>query len=154
MRKYAFIKDNVVRLVDSIDEQDYSLHIREWDSIIDVEDLSPVPQVGWMLIGNSLLPVSPETQQREQQVFGALLALEMVNKMGARNLALSQSGTSVNVSTILTNLAAVKALTETGALKTARSALQMYAPAMPLHADILAEAVQRITSFLQSKGWD
>jgi hypothetical protein len=150
----AFLRNNIVMLVDTIDHESYSSHVREWDALIDVGGLQPEPAPGWVLVGNLLLPVSPEVQQREQQAFGASLCLEMVNKMGARNLALSQSGTTVNVGAVLSNLAAVKALVETGALKTARSALQAYAPGMPLHADILNEASERITAFLKSKGWD
>ena len=154
MRLYAFIRNNTVLLIDTIDEADYSLHVRSWDSVIDIQDLSPTPKVGWQLIGNTLLPTSPEVQQRAQQVFGAALCLEMINKMGARNLVLSQTGSVVNVATLLSSLSVVKVLLDTGALKTARSTIQSYSPLFPQHSDILNEAVSRITSFLQSKGWD
>lgn len=154
MRTYAFVRNNTVLLVESILEEDYHLHVRDWEAIIDVHDLSPLPRVGWQLIGNTLLPVSPDTQQREQQIFGAALCLEMVNKMGSRNLVLSQSGSAVNVASLLSSLSVVKGLLDTGALKTARSALQAYSPAFPQHSDIINEAINRITVFLQSKGWD
>lgn len=154
MKLYAFIRNNVVLLVTSIEEEEYSNHIRSWDAIIDIDTISPTPQVGWVLVGNVLMPVSPEVQQREQQVFGEALCLELVNKMGARNLSLAQSGSVVNVSSLLSSLSVVKGLLDTGALKTARSAIQAYAPAFPNHADIMNEGVSRITAFLQSKGWD
>lgn len=154
MRKYAFIRDGVVRLIDFLAEEEYIIQSRSWEAIVDVEDASLQPQVGWLLIGNTLLPVSPEVQQREQQLFGASLCLEMVNRMGSRNLTLAQAGTAVNVSAVLATLGTVKSLLETGALKTARTVLQMYAPTLPLHSDLLTETVTRITAFLQSKGWD
>ena len=63
MRKYAFIRNNSVVLVDSIEESEYSVHIRSWDHIIDIENSNPEPQIGWQLVGNMLMPVSPEVSQ-------------------------------------------------------------------------------------------
>ena len=154
MKKYAFIKNNTVRLIDEIEESEYSNHIKHWDSIIDIEDLIQQPSVGWKLEGNILVPGSPEIQQQEQQIFGQALSLELVNQMGARNLALSSQGLSVNVAALLNNVGSVKALLETGALKTARSIIILYLPNYPEHSDIFQHGINRITQFLIQKGWD
>jgi hypothetical protein len=154
MIKYAFIRDGIVRLIEELDPEVYATHVPHWDCIIDIQNQSPAPAVGWMLIGNTLVPVSPATQQAEQQIFGASLTLELVNKMGARNLALAQSGTSVNVAALLGTVGTVKSLMETGALKTARTLMQMYSPSFPQHSDIMNEGVLKITAFLSAKGWD
>lgn len=154
MKNYAFIRNNIVLLVDQIDESSYVDHIRSWDAIIDIDQLSPAPKVGWILKGNLLVPVDPDEQQKQQQIFGAQLSIELVNKMGSRNLSLAAQGQVVNVASLLSALGSIKALIETGALKTARSSIQYYVPSFPAYADILNEAITRITSFLQSKGWD
>lgn len=154
IRKYAFLKNNTVLLIDNIEETEYINHIREWDSIIDINDSSPEPRTGWILDGNILVPVSPDEQQRAQQAFGSALALELVNRMGARNLQLASQGTPVNVAALLSSVGGIKSLIETGALKTARSILMASAPSFPDHADIFNYGSSQITSFLQSKGWD
>jgi|GEM_PF-5625418 hypothetical protein len=154
IRKYAFLKNNTVLLIDNIDEVEYVNHIREWDSIIDITDSLPEPRTGWILDGNILVPVSPDEQQRTQQAFGSALALELVNRMGARNLQLASQGTPVNVAALLSSVGGIKSLIETGALKTARSILIVSAPNFPDHADIFNYGSSQITSFLQSKGWD
>jgi len=48
----------------------------------------------------------------------------------------------------------VKMLIETGALKTARTAIMGTMNSFPQHKDIFEYAVDSITAFLQSKGWD
>lgn len=154
MRKYAFLKNNIVMLIDMIEPDDYSIHIKNWDAIIDIEGLSPEPAVGWIMLGNLLLPTSPDVQQREQQIFGSALAIEMVNKMGSRNLSFAAQGQVVNVAGLLTALGAIKSLMETGALKTARSTMQYYHPSFPAYSDIIQEGIDKITQFLISKGWN
>lgn len=154
MRKYAFLRNNIVLLVDDIDPEEYTNHIRNWDAIIEVEGMNPMPAAGWALIGNLLLPTSPDLQQKEQQLFGAVLAIEMVNKMGSRNLSLAATGASINVGSLLTALGAIKSLMETGALKTARSTMQYYHASFPAYADIIQEGIDKITAFLVSKGWN
>jgi hypothetical protein len=154
IKKYAFLTNNYVCLIDNIEEDDYEKHIRDWDSIINIEGMSPEPQLGWILEGSTLLPTSPEIQQRDQQAFGSGLALDLVNKMGARNLLLAAQGQSVNVSSLLSSVGAIKSLIETGALKTARSTIQLIAPAYPAYHDIFQYAINAITTFLSDRGWD
>lgn len=154
MKKYAFIRNNIVILVNEMEESEYSNHILHWDAILDITDLVNQPAPGWKLEGNILVPVSPEIQQQEQQIFGQALSLELINRMGARNLALSSQGISVNVAALLTNVGAVKSLLETGALKTARSIMILYLPNYSAYSDIFEHGINRITSFLVQKGWD
>lgn len=154
MKKYAFISNNVVQLVEEIEESEYANHVAHWQSIIDVSDLPHEPKKGWILQGNLLMPVSSDIQQYEQQIFGAALALELVNKMGSRNLQLAQSGSVVNVAQLLSSIGSVKSLLETGALKTARQIIASIAPLYPSYSDIFNEGITRITVFLSNKGWD
>lgn len=151
---HAFLKNNTILLIDSISEEEYHLHIREWDSIIKIQDMVPLPKVGWILQGNKLVPVDALFQQTQQQVFGASLALELVNKMGARNLILSSQGSSVNVSSLLANVGTIRSLIETGALKTARTAMQSLLPLYPDYSDIFNFGIMQISQFLSSRGWD
>lgn len=152
--KHAFLKNNVVQLVDEIDEESYALHIKQWDAIINIEGMSPEPVKGWILRGNSLIAVDPQEQQQLQQIFGAWLALELVNKMGTRNLTLASQGQSVNVAAVLSSVGPVKALLETGSLKTARTIIQMSSPSFPQYQDIFNFGIHEISRFLSDKGWD
>lgn len=152
--KHAFLKNNVVQLVDDIDEESYLTHAREWDAIINIEGMSPEPAKGWILRGNSLIAVDPQEQQQLQQIFGAWLALELVNKTGTRNLTLASQGQSVNVAAVLSSVGSIKALLETGALKTARTIIQMSSSSFPQYQDILNFGIHEISRFLSDKGWD
>lgn len=152
--KHAFLKNNIVQLVDIISEEDYHLHAREWDAVIIIEGMSPEPTKGWILRGNSLVAVDPQEQQALQQIFGASLALQLVNMMGTRNLTLAAQGQSVNVAAVLSSIGSVKSLLETGALKTSRTVIQMSLPSFPQYADVFNYAISEITGFLQQKGWD
>lgn len=152
--KHAFLKNNVVQLVDEIDEETYSTHAKEWDAIINIEGMSPEPVKGWILRGNSLIAVDPQEQQQLQQIFGVSLALELVNRMGTRNLTLASQGQSVNVAAVLASVGPVKSLLETGALKTARAVIQIALPSFPQYQDIFTHGISEINTFLASKGWD
>jgi hypothetical protein len=154
MRKYAFLKNNIVVLVDSIEPEEYGNHIAHWDAIIDIDGFDPEPKTGWILQGNALVPVVLLDQQSAQQVFGQKLALELVNMMGARNLLLYSQGVSVNIPALLTSALPVKMLIETGALKTARTAILASMGNFPQHTDVFQYAVNSINTFLQSKGWE
>lgn len=152
--KHAFLKNNVVQLVDEIDGESYSTHAKEWDAVVNIEGMSPEPVKGWILRGNSLIAVDPQEQQQLQQIFGAALALELVNRMGTRNLTLASQGQSVNVAAVLSSVGSVKALLETGALKTARTIIQMSSSSFPQYQDIFNFGIHEISRFLSDKGWD
>jgi hypothetical protein len=141
METYAFIRNGIVLLVDTINEEDYINHIREWDAIIKVDTSVMNPRPGWILFGN-------------EQIFGNNLALELVNMVGTINLTLSSQGQIVDVATLLSNLMSVKMLLETGALKTARGLCAFYKPRFTVYSNVFQYAIDEITKYLQAKGWD
>jgi hypothetical protein len=154
MKTYAFIRNNAVHLIDQIEESEYQNHIRHWDAIIDIEGISPQPQVGWILVKNILMPVPPLEQQKQQRIFGKELSDKIVDKFGERNFILAQTGTEVNIIQLLNGMGAVKMLLDTGALKTARGIMYNCANNYPAYADIINFGINEITQFLQSKGWE
>jgi hypothetical protein len=56
MKLHAFLRDNVVVEVRSITDEQYVDHIKNYQMIIDVDNLLISPQVGWILVGNILSP--------------------------------------------------------------------------------------------------
>jgi hypothetical protein len=162
MRKYAFIKDFRVHSVEELDDESFLDASRFYEAAVDVTDCIPYPEVGWNLVGNELHPPSPlltmeeitNAQQYNQRVFGQKLAPILVDKMGARNLKLAAEGTVPNVSSLLNALGAVKALMETGALKTARGVMVQLRPSFPLYEDILNYAISDISNFLISMNYE
>lgn len=59
MRKYAFLKNNAVVAINSVEDDDIRPMILAWEMVIDVEDIVPAPAVGWLLSGNKLVPPTP-----------------------------------------------------------------------------------------------
>lgn len=154
MEKYAFIRNGVVLLVEEIASEEYQNHAAHWDSIVNVSNLATEPKVGWIVFGNVILPVDPGEQQRVQQIYGANLALELVNMVGTINLTMASQGETVNVASLLNSLMSVKMLLETGALKTARSLCVYYKPAYPAYSNVFDRGITSVTEFLISKGWN
>lgn len=58
MRKHAFLKENIVVKVESITDEQYAEQIREYQNIIDVEDMLVTPTIGYVLSGSMLIPPS------------------------------------------------------------------------------------------------
>lgn len=161
MRKYAFLNDNIVVKVEAIDESQL-VGCGNYQLVVDIEDFSSQPQIGWILNGSTLESGIPLTtleqitseQQKNQRLFGQKLSPTLVDKMGARNLKMALEGQTPNVSSLLNTLGVVKALTETGALKTARGVMIQVKPAYPLYSDILDYAITEITNFLVTMGYE
>lgn len=162
MRKHAFLKDNIVIKIDLIGESDYIEQSKSCQLLIDVEDLTVQPHIGWVLNGSVLesnihlqnVDQITAEQQKNQRLFGLKLSPILVDKMGARNLRMSLEGQTPNVSSLLNTLGMVKALAETGALKTARGVMMQVKPAYPLYSDILDYAITEITNFLVTMGYE
>lgn len=162
MARYAFMRNNEVCVISDLDASEYASSIALWDALIDVSDIVPEPAVGWILVGNTLSSEAPlstvdETtldQQKNQRVFGQKLSPIVVDKMGARNLKLALEGSSPNVGALLSALGSVKALMETGALKTARGVMVQVRPTFPLYEDILDYAVAEISNFLSNMNYE
>jgi hypothetical protein len=162
MRKHAFLRENVVVKIESIDESSYSEDSKECQLLIDVEDFNVQPEIGWVLNGSVLesgvtldnVDQITSEQQKNQRIFGQKLSPILVDKMGARNLRMSLEGQTPNVSSLLSTLGVVKALAETGALKTARGVMMQVKPAYPLYVDILDFAINEISNFLATMGYE
>jgi hypothetical protein len=161
MRKYAFLQNNVVVKIESITDEQYLDESRIYQLIVDIEDQIPLPQVGWTLNGNALISglsgYTPEEldkiQQQKQREFGAKLALNLVDMMGSKNLTLTRQGEVVNVSNLLTQLNSIKALLETGAVKTAKGLIMYIYASFPVYQPILDYALFEINTFLANNGY-
>lgn len=127
VRKYAALKNGIVSQVLELELEDVLNFSSKHEMILDIEDIVPIPTVGYVLEGNKLvLPqdaVSRELFEIElnnkKSEFGIKLAKDAVNRIGARNKILNKTGPQVTA--LLTTLIGVKHLMETGALGTARS---------------------------------
>lgn len=56
MRKYALVNNNNVVSISDLTEDEYLTISKEYQLIIDIEDLVIQPQIGWVLDGNILVP--------------------------------------------------------------------------------------------------
>lgn len=162
IKQYAILNNNVVVDIKYFEESDLVDLSRVYQMIIDINDMSNKPSIGWVLQGNKLVSndnfasIQDQVydQQQRQRIFGQYLSPILVDMMGARNLQLALEGTSVNVSALLNSLNAVKALMETGALKTARTVIGSVSPSFPAYADIFTYAVNEITTFLAQNKYE
>lgn len=162
MRLHAYVRGSRVEKIESISESQWIQDISNYEAIIDIEDIEVRPLVGWT--ADSALnfepaePLSSEQalslQQIDQRIYGYKLAESLTDKVGSRNLLLSSQGESVNVSSLLQTLGGIKGLMETGALKTARGAIQSVKPMLPLYEDILDAAIASITAFLVENDYE
>lgn len=162
MRKHALLKNNTVVEIRDLTEEDYTALAKSYQLIIDIEDMFNRPSVGWILDGNTMrannnfatLDDAVAEQQKRQREFGQKLSPILVDMMGARNLKLTAEGVTVNVSSLLSSLNSIKALIETGALKTARGVLASVTPVFPAYADIFDYASAQITQFLADNSYE
>lgn len=56
MRRHAFINNNVVTKIQELDDAGYEENARNYQLIVDVEDLIVVPEVGWVFNGINIEP--------------------------------------------------------------------------------------------------
>lgn len=154
MRKYAILKEGFVEEIKVMSDSEVS---EISNMIVDIQDVIPEPQIGWFLLGNRLVPANIEQmssdeydsyQQTAQRKYGLILLPKLVDMVGARNLKLTRESTPVDVAALAGQMASVKLLLETGALKTVRGLCFSLKPIFPLHADILQHAVDEISNFL------
>lgn len=157
-RKYAFINNNVVTDIQTLETDELFPHMMSNQSVIDIEDMSPTPTIGYVLRGNTLeIPIgNSDREQFEIDLgykkidFGLIVARDCVAKIGARNKILNKNGTQI--SAILTSLMPVKLLLETGALGTARSACLQLKVVYTEYADIFDFAINQVNNFESSSG--
>lgn len=162
MRKHAIINNNTVTAVQDVSDDAYVALSQCNQLLVDIQGIIPEPSVGWILDGNKLKSAEPDVsldemdavKQSAQRKYGESLLPILIDKVGARNLKYSREGTPVDVAALATQMASIKLLLETGALKTVRGICGALKPAFPLHADILQYAIDQITNFLTSNGWN
>jgi hypothetical protein len=87
---------------------------------------------------------------KKKREFGLNLSNLCIESLGARNKVLAL--TAGQVTSMLTNLAPIRALLETGALGTARSALGQLKMAYTKHTDIFDLVILKINLFEQENG--
>lgn len=157
-RKYALVKNNIVSEIISLEEETVPDYVKLCDSLIDVEDISPAPAVGWVLDGNTLT-IPQSTSSREEfeinlnsrkSEFGTVLVKRAVDRIGARNKILIKTGPEVM--TLLTALLGVKALMETGALGTARASCVQLKAVYTEYADVFDFVITEINTFEATYG--
>lgn len=86
MRKHAFLNDNIVLKVESIDEADYAEQSRGYQLVIDVEDLVILPQAGWILNGNRIVPGVGQAVSVKQMVIAKITFYQSVAPVLLREL--------------------------------------------------------------------
>jgi hypothetical protein len=100
MRKHAFLKENIVVKVESITEEQYIELIREYQNIIDVEDLIVTPSIGYVLSGSMLVPPAGQIVSLKEIIMGKITqyresAPQLLTELYAENtlagLTVSQS---------------------------------------------------------------
>lgn len=158
MRKYAVVYNGVVSSVEDISENDVVERAKEVQMIVDINDMNPMPTIGWVLNGNILeIPQNLSNRElfeidlnRRKSKFGSELAQNAVYRIGARNKILNKTG--VQVATLLTSLLGVKSLMETGALGTARGLCSQLKVPYTEYADIFDLVIEQINWFEKNFG--
>lgn len=162
MRKYAIISnDKVINTLNLTDEQ-YADASRCNQLVVDIEDMIPQPEAGWILEGNKLVLHTENMsaddldllQQKAQRQYGLYLLPIAVDRIGARNLKLARENTPANITTLASQMSSIKILLEAGALKTVRIVINSIKDSHPNHIDILEDVVASITNFLVSNGYE
>lgn len=164
MKLHACIKNNVVdQLVEIENEEQYQTLALNYSTILDISETVPQPQIGWIFTGTTLEHpnlenLSPDEfdayQQTAQRQYGLKLLPILIDMVGARNLKLTREQVAVDVAALAGQLASVKLLLETGALKTVRGLCAAIQSSFPNHSDILQFAVEDITVFLEENDFE
>ena len=153
MAKYALINNNVVTGVVDVFEDHICGFIQTNDMVINIDNQSPQPTVGYILNGNVLEFPQGESSREQfeidlnarKSIFGQMLAQSAANRIGARNKILNKNGSQVVA--LLTQLLNIKVLLETGALGTARAACVQLQYVYTEYADIFQEVIISINDF-------
>lgn len=153
MQKYAVINNNKITDIRDLEDEEYSFIAKDNQLVINIEGVSPQPQINWILNGNTLEYPKSASSVEEYEIqlaskkceFGTQLSKDVINKMGARNKILNKSGAQVVA--ILNQLLGVKLLLETGALGTARASCMQLKLVYTEYEDIFNEIINKINSF-------
>lgn len=142
IRTYALLLDNMVVSIEHIDTNDDKLMLKkgqQYQNMVDIEDMVPQPEVTWLLVGNKLIPNAAVDsfllQQKTAREFGVKLSGEIADLIGARNLKLSAEGSVINIASVLQQLNVLKALLDTGCLRTTVTMAAAISPSFPAYAN-------------------
>lgn len=153
MRKYALVNNNIVTSIKDLEDEELSIYISQNNSVIDITDIVPQPQLNYVLNGNKL-EIPQGFSNREQfeielnkrkSEFGSKTALDVINKFAARNKILNKNGTQI--AALITQLLPVKLLLDTGALGTARYSCVQLKTIYTEYEDIFDYIINEINSF-------
>lgn len=159
MRKYAILKNSTIVDIQILDETNEDLIrgiLSSNEQVIDIDELIPVPVIGWVLNGNKLEMPQGYSSREEYEIelaekkvrFGFKLADICIIRIGARNKILNKNGTQVG--TLLNQLLPVKLLLETGALGTARYSCIQLKTIYTEYVDIFDYVINEINVFEKS----
>lgn len=157
-RRYAFINNNVVTDIQTLEHDELIEHLRIHQSVIDIEDMLPIPAIGHVLNGNTIeIPIGVSDRETfeynlaiKKIDFGVRLSHICIAKFGTRNKILNKNGNQV--SAILTALMPIKLLLETGALGTARFACLQLKVIYTEYTDIFDFTITEINNFEYTVG--
>lgn len=160
IRKYALLLNNTVVAIEQIDNNDEKLMLmkgQQYQNMVDIEDMFPQPEVTWLLEGNKLVPNAAIDayllQQKTAREFGVEFSGVIADLIGARNLKLSAEGSTLNIATVLQQLNVLKALLDTGCLRTAVNMTTAISPSFPAYTDIFSYAITSVNAFLTERGY-
>lgn len=153
MSKYALVNNTVITNIIESEDFNYAEYSKSNHMVIDITDLIPTPQIGWILNGNQLeLPLGVSDREkmeidlnRRKREFGTVISNMCIDKIGARNKILNKNGTQVTA--LLTALLGVKSLLETGALGTARYACTQLKLVYTEYSDIFDYVINEVNAF-------
>lgn len=152
MRKYALLNNNEVVETLDLNEDEVREKSLTYQLIIDIEDMLPEPEIGWHLDGNQLVAFAPGSQEKIEEELalkkmekGIEISKLAIKRVGTKNKMLNKS--QAQITSLLTTLAGIKALLETGALGTARSNIILVQDGYPEYSEIFQEAIDAINNF-------
>lgn len=151
MRMYAFLIDNEVVKVESIDPEQYVDVSKDYNLVIDVEDLVVCPQVGWVLSGNSLVPSAAQASNVKEMIKLRIkgyqsLAPELLRDMYAQNTLLGI--TSSQSDAVFDDYSDVILRLQQGAFPTAIYRLQQKQPSGFVTQEMLDAWIATIQNYL------
>lgn len=156
MRKFAILSNNIVTETVDLEEISVAEKASKCEMLIDIEDISPQPQIGWTLVGNTLSPSSAipleqliRAKIKKAREFGTKLSGDATDRIGAKNVLSGK--TEGQVLGIASALQPIRQLLEGGALATARAQLLLVRPSLDevLQGE-LDWAVQQLTAYLEN----
>lgn len=159
MSLHACIKDGKVsQLIEiSSEEQVYELSVN-YSTVVDVSEMSPQPQIGWVIDGININPPAPLSTDLKMKTimdmrfkFGNDLADAMVKKMSIRNIALINSGQTLNINTVIQTFSTIENAIRKCAIPTAKSALTSILPLYPEYNEEFTYALNEINNYLLSE---